>query len=354
MADCNKGRLLGYLLNALEDSERQLVEDQLAADEALQEELNQLRDRLQPLAEASAERPPPRGLAERTCRMIASQVAARSAGAAEAVPPRRSQSRPRPKSRALPAVAAWEPAGGSGAWNAFDGAVLAGILLAAALLFFPALVNNRFYTRIANCQNNLQQVGVGLAQYAQFHNDQLPHVPATGNLAFAGVYAPLLEAGGLLDDPGRVLCPGSPRTDVGFSKVGSFPTVARIMAAESGEALDRLQTVAGGDYAYGLGFRENGRYHGRRLQGRPFFALLSDAPRVGPDQQSLNHGGKGQNVLFDDLHVQFLTFPRRPAQTDLIFLNDAGAIAPGIHQDDSVLAASGWKPARLGGGGGSP
>src|SRR3990170_671350 len=72
MADRAQEQLLGYLLGALGESERESIEDQLGQSPKLLRDLAQVRERLQPLWVAQPDFDPPPGLAARTCKFIAS------------------------------------------------------------------------------------------------------------------------------------------------------------------------------------------------------------------------------------------------------------------------------------------
>ena len=68
--------------------------------------------------------------------------------------------------------------------------------------------------------------------------------------------------------------------------------------------------------------------------------LLADQPSHQDgailEGNSPNHGFRGQNVLFSDLHVEW--FPTRRVQLDRdLFLNDQNRPAPGVSPIDSAL-----------------
>ena len=65
---------------------------------------------------------------------------------------------------------------------------------------------------------------------------------------------------------------------------------------------------------------------------------MSDSPSDRADHQSQNHGGWGQNVLFENGGVKFLTKSKPDGSGDDIFTNDAGQVAAGLQQNDSVVA----------------
>ncbi len=65
-----QAKLLGYLLNALEEEEARCVEELLAADEAARQQLELLRHALLPLGSNQSHDEPPQDLAVRTCRLL--------------------------------------------------------------------------------------------------------------------------------------------------------------------------------------------------------------------------------------------------------------------------------------------
>ena len=101
----------------------------------------------------------------------------------------------------------------------------------------------------------------------------------------------------------------------------------------------------GGDYAYPLGFVDQGRLKGVRNQGRSQFAILSDVPLQNVRNSSIGTHGRGHNVLFEDGHVMFLSKRLRPGSDgDDMFSNDQGAVRAGLHAQDCVLAPSDVSP----------
>ncbi len=65
-----QARLLGYLLNALEEEELRCVEEILAASEEAQRQLAILRFALTPLGGDSTHEEPPDDLGVRTCKLL--------------------------------------------------------------------------------------------------------------------------------------------------------------------------------------------------------------------------------------------------------------------------------------------
>jgi len=312
--------LFGYLLDALEAEEHEQVEAGLQADERLRQDMELLRRGLSPLAYDKDSLEVPDGLADRVCCRVADY--------AQRATPRSMMHEP--------------PAATSRHWSMQDLFVAAGIVIAASLLFFPAVSHSRFNARIAGCQNNLRMIGNSLTHYSQQHGNFFPNVPLSGNLASAGVFAPKLLDSGFLDCPRWLVCPSSALAGKGEFKV---PSCSELKAA-SPEQLKKLRGILSGSYGYSLGYEEGGKYRVPKNGNRSTYAVMSDSPnRQSKGYQSTNHGGLGQNVWFEDGHVEFLRDGMVSGKrNDNIFLNNLGKVAPGINRDDAVIGTSGCIP----------
>jgi hypothetical protein len=338
MADRVREQLLGYLIEALEEPEQERVAKQLEQDPALRRKLARLRKSLRALGSSRHEFAPPAGLAARTCRLVArcrDEQQSRERPAPASVPLARVEV---PAMSAVPA-----PPIAAAHWSWADAAVAAGIFVAASLLLLPAIANSRFNAQVAACRNNLQQIGLALAQYSDRHQGYFPQVSPRGQLAGAGVYAPTMIDHGFLADAQRVICPGSP---LASDRQFRIPSLKEVLRAGSAEESKRLRGMMGGSYGYCLGYMEGGRYHDTRNLRRPHFALVVDAPSATmPGYQSVNHGGLGQNVLFEDGRVAFCRSSRADGRIDDFFVNDLGLVTAGSHRDDAVIGASSDVPA---------
>ncbi len=215
-----------------------------------------------------------------------------------------------------------------------------GILVAASLLIFPAIQYSRYQSRVITCQNHLRQLGSALKQYSSLHDQYFPRIPTEGKASVAGVYAPILVRDGLLTDVKWVLCPGS---ELARHQTFRIPMPDELQAV-SPEELARLRRWMGGSYGYSLGYVREGQYRGTRDLNRTYFVIMADAPSSLPGFQSLNHGGYGQNVLFEDGHVEFLTSSKPYADADDFYANDDGLMRAGIRRDDAVVGASACPP----------
>lgn len=326
--------LLGYLLNALDDDERQSVFEALQKDPQLRQELDALRRQLRPLDASNAEFEPPPELAELTCDLVEGYAEDHPAPA-PAGQARRRGGWPRGAS------AGCECCTSSGAWSAADTIVTAGVLLAVSLLFFPAIAGSRYRAQVTACGDHLRSLGMALAGYSDQHQGFFPSIPTRGNRAVAGIYAVLLAETQRLEDPGMILCPGS---RWGGQPDVRIPTLEELDQAQ-GRQLATLQQQMGGDYAYSLGNFANGHYRTPRNLLQERYALLADAPSLHlPGRQSGNHGGRGQSVLFGDLHVGFLPTPQCEPQGDHLYRNRLGFVEAGVDDYDTVLGASYTRP----------
>ncbi len=318
MNDRIREQLLGYLLDALEDAERIEVEQQLEANPELRDELETLARTLEPLAETYEEFEPPARLAERACSLVAACTSVTPAGKGL-----------RPVTRA--------EVRGRNRWSIADVVVMAGICLAGAMLFFPAISQSRYAARLQACQNNLRELGFALVDFSEKAGQgHFPEVPIEGNRAVAGIYAPILLDAGYLTDESRIICPSSALAEREINWV--VPSLVEIDQA-SGRALVLIQASIGGSYGYNLGVVVNGLHRAPRNLGRTHFAMMSDAPSVQlAGHRSTNHGGRGDNILYEDGHIRYVV--EQSTEGDDPFVNRLGWMEAGLDINDSVVAPS--------------
>ena len=307
--------LIGYLLNALEPSEQALVEAHLSRDPQLKQELELLARSLEPLAADREEHEAPVGLASRTCQFVAVQTKVTLPPPVTSVPAR---------------------------WSMADLAVAAGVFLAATLLFWPAMNQSRFAARVRNCQNNLRQIGFALSNYSQQYPGQFPAVPMNHKVNRAGIYAVILRDQRFVNEPRIFICPASELA--AEQENFNVPTLEELEHAEA-KRLAALRQKMGGSYSYSLGYFENGKYHPPKDRRRATHALMADAPNHNAaDRFSSNHDGCGMNVLFEDMHVDYITSCRTRSCQDHIFENRDGMAQAGVDPDDVVLGSSDTAP----------
>ena len=311
--------LIGYLLGALDAGEQAKVEQALQSSEQLRQELEQLAECLEPFEAETEGYDPPAGLAARTCQFLDSQV--------KPVPARSGVDRP---------VA-------TGGWSLLDMTVAAGVCAAAVLLFLPAIAQSRHQASLVHCQNNLTSLSTAFSSYSNLNGGFLPAIPAEGKFAAAGIYAPTLLEQGYVENCDNFFCTNQAKQNESATPAPLIPTRAQLAAAE-GRLLAELLKRMGGDYAYTLGYVSNGQLRPVRNEHRANFAILADSPNLnGASRTSLNHGGCGQNVLFEDGHIQYVVGCQLGCG-DNLFLNDAGFAEAGNHADDSVLGHSSMPP----------
>ena len=190
----------------------------------------------------------------------------------------------------------------------------AAVLIASFAVLFPALSHSQFQARIAGCQNHLRQVGMALHDAANMQPDRrFPEIPDEGNLAVAGSYGPRLVGQGLVSDPAAFFCPGA-STDDSIPPTPGYPSLEEINAA-TGARVAELQRIMGGHYAFPLGYVENGKIVPVRDERRSNFPLLADAPcDAQPGRASRNHLGRGQNVFFEDGHIELYNLADDPGE----------------------------------------
>jgi hypothetical protein len=329
-------RLLAYLLNDLDPAERAAVDAELAADPELQQELDKLRDCLASCEEPcnAAEETPPPQLASRTCCFVdhaiqKSKALCHHAGEAKSL----SESR--------------DPLVSRSRWSLLDIGVATCVLVALAALLFPALRGNRDYARRSTCQNNMRSIGAALMDYSLQFNGALPEIGPQDN---AGAFVIALADGGMISREELVdllVCPESDlaeRVNRGCVRM-RIPTRDEYLAAKGAER-EFMRQVMAGDYAFSMGYRDQqGRIrqvHFIASRERP---MLADAPSAAiAGYQSANHGGCGQNVLFQDLSVRYCKQCKCQKRRDHWFLNDDGQPAAGRHEADMVLGASAATP----------
>jgi hypothetical protein len=217
-----------------------------------------------------------------------------------------------------------------------DVAVAACILLAGLLTLLPAIQRSKGKMNQVACVFNLQQLGLGLAQYGLQHR-VYPYSPR----ATSGSFATMLHDTGLLHDLSTLDCPCN-----GACQQVALPD-HRVLTNPKVDDPGRYRKFLGWDYAYHAGYRDGtGPVHPLATPCSSRIPLLADQPphqaearRILPGN-SPNHGGLGQNVLFTDLHVDWHnTRSLGPHDSDM-FLNDVQQPGPGLRLLDAVLLPS--------------
>lgn len=308
--------LLGYLLETLDAPARLRVEAELQTNPQVRAQLTRLQAVLAPLGEDAAEIVPPPNLVIDTLARVAEVESTRPAPVrlnTELAAPRRS-------------------------WGRAD--VLVAACLFVAVVGIVAPLVSRLWLRRDRyaCANNMRQFWHGLSTYAEGHQGSFPRVEETGPRAVAGVFVPILTESGLMQGV-SVECPGKgyrPATPVRPADLDRLYQ----------ERPDEYSQVAGrlaGHYAYSLGYDDGTGLRGLRRDSGDGLPILAD--RGGERlENSDNHAGSGQNVLFVGGHVRWATAPTIGQAGDHIYLNRNHRREAGLCRTDTVLGASDARP----------
>jgi hypothetical protein len=335
--------LVSYLLGEIDDQKRRLVEEKLRNDPALREKLEHLRhclglDEGQSCNEGSAQELPPHDLASRTSERVASVA---DSGIFEGC-----------ESTAFSSLgfasreATSETAAGTSSWTVADLTVATGVVLAIGMLLLPALRDSRCASRRLDCQDNLRELGVALANYSESNQRYMLRVRPNEH---TGKFALYLVRRGLLDpqqSPKVMICPSSALAEEIRAGRTTFrmPSWEEFNASRGNERQWYIRTT-GGSYAYRLGWNDHGQYRTLRNTYCRSVPILADAPNTEPTEYtSSNHGGCGQNVLFQDQSVRYVTGCFLPGAKDHFFLNYNGQQVPSDDPFDTVLAPSEARP----------
>jgi len=323
-----RDELLAYLLGDLGPEESQRIVERLESDPIWQRELQLLQSCMEAHEADPQSFNQPEDLVNRTCSLV--RHAAAKSHSAQAVPASLTESRDRAVSRLR-------------SWSLADLAVGACVLLVLGMLLFPALRESRDAARRAKCQNNLKHLGTALVEYAEKSNRGLPHIDLGEN---AGSFVVDLAESGILarkELAELLVCPSSPLADEVFAGrvVVQIPTPQGLKTA-SKESLATMRKFMAGSYAYRFGYRdESGRYCQIKFEGRSDAPMLADAPCISvAGFQSPNHGGCGQNVVFQDLSGRLFDRCTAGENADHLFLNEDREHAAGRHARDVVLGRS--------------
>ncbi len=304
--------MLDYVLGQLDGPSLELAERVIAEDPAAAGRVDRLRGAVERLLDDGLDDiEPPSGLARRTASLVAERRRHR-----------------RSLSDYLPVVVPFRPA---------DVAVAASIFIAGVLTLFPAMYRGKLQQGQLGCVFNLQQLGLGLGQYANI-NRSFPYAPPECPAAHAGAFAFMLNDANLLPNCAALDCPcDGPSATPPPSH--TFPAVCEIQKSSH----QRYVGLVGWDYAYHIGYRrEKARPAPTIAEYSAHIPILADRPAYDSEYHILvgnspNHGGRGQNVLYTDGHIRW-HHTRKLGPHDLdMFLNADQLPAPGLSEADATL-----------------
>ena len=308
----NSPAMLDFVFGQLDGPANELAEHEISGHPALAERVERLRTAVERLLDDGLDPiVPPAGLSRRTMHLVAE-----------------SRRRRRPLSDYLPVVVPFR-------WA--DVAVAASIFLAGLLTLIPAAYRGKMQRSQLGCVFNLQQLGLGLGQYANMHQS-FPYAPPECPAAHSGAFAFMLHDAKLLPDCAALDCPCDGPSETPPPSE-DFPALCEIQK----KFPERYARMVVWDYAYHIGYRRgSGRPAPTIVDHSAHVPILADRP--GHDGRhrilegnSPNHGGWGQNVLYTDGHVRWhQTRSLGPHDPDM-FLNADRLPAPGVNAIDSTL-----------------
>jgi hypothetical protein len=318
--------LIRYLLGELDATQQRRLEGELRNSAELRRELAHLKACFAAARENDPPDDPPCGLAQRVTDSVCGDSTA---------------------SGFRRTTQGAEPPAGVLGWSLADLTVAGGVFLAVSMLLFPALRDSRDATRRRTCENNLRNVYMIAAKYADDHGNYFPGIEPQD---YAGMFVIRLISEGYAtqDDMARLLvCPSS-RLAEQIREAPDSRQVWRVVNVESfvGPPPAELCRMASGSYAVRLGYVDENQYYWIRDDRPDRTPLMSDEPDFQvAGVRSANHDGHGQNVLYSDGRVVFLTTATMPGRNDHLFLNDLGIPAAGRGPHDVVLVRGDKTPA---------
>ena len=225
-------------------------------------------------------------------------------------------------------------------FSVLDVTVALGLLLCIGCFMIQAIAFSQQSARVTLCQNNLMQLGKALNVYALAHHGEYPSVKHIDNqhLQVAGIYGPILvDMDAQLAK--NLFCPDVTKMRKNFStpKVPSFSELTQM----DPEEVKKQEHILGGDYAYNIGYIQDGQYIAPRCDTRTDLPLLADRQSVDYANRSvkvLAHGKDGYNALYKDGSVRFRA--NKSHERDHYFVNDAFQVALGDNLDDTILGYS--------------
>jgi len=330
---------MGYLLDALSNDETLSVENALLIDPHLRVRLKSLRELLFPLASDNDVYEPPDGLSDRVLGVLDNQYPLETV--VNDAPPAADLA-----SAGLPSDRNKMDSGPGRGWaDLFVGLTAA---IVGLCILSPAILKSQEGARASQCSGKLHELGEMIRDYAFFRPGRVvPEVEAEGPLSFAGVYAIRLSDMGFLSDRSKLWCSSSQLANpLSFSFSSNCNPSIRELIDMTSSRREFWQHVAGGSYAYNLGIMVDDEHSTPRMQSRPHFAILADAPlRESAQQKTWTvHMGIATNILYEDGHTQLVRFNEPLDFMDHPYWNDKGENRAGVDSNDSVLGRSNRNP----------
>ncbi|MSQ95098.1 MAG: hypothetical protein EXR98_11160 [Gemmataceae bacterium] len=322
-----------YILGTLDEGKRRQVETHLEQDADARRKLALLKQALEPLAVDEERAVAPPQLVERTLARVAEHICALKPAvepAPQIVPAARAP---------LPSRGFWRPR-----VDVLVAACLLVMVVGIGLTILGRMRGPNSAAVVVECKENLRQFYVALQTYRDQHG-QLPDVAKQSPRDVAGMVVPMLGDAGTLPARASIRCPG-------LGSPASCRFSVNALLGMSDEEFGLYSPSLSMSYAYSLGYRDEAEVHhgpgGTLPVGWSQTPIMADRPPaesvlINSMDNSINHGGTGQNVLFADGHVHFLT-ERTYGAGDDIFLNRDSKVAAGRGASDIVLGYSAARP----------
>ncbi len=329
-----RDELLAYLLNDLDDQQRQRVEERLEVDPIWQHELERLRSYVDASrGQDDDSEPLPEDLVHRTCSFVR-QASSQGELSPAVLPAKLSESRDATQSR-------------GNHWTMVDWVVVASILTIMGTLLVPAIQESREAARRVQCQAKLKELGHAFISFAEQHDGQLPAIGRNEN---AGMYAVrLLESGVITPEAlsNALQCPSDETAETAIAGTVSLvvPTRDEMRRATRAQIQWMVKRM-GGSFAYRIGYIDRqGNYRQIKFTRSSSEPMLADKPSYEvAGFQSPHHGPCGQNVLFQDGSVSFVQICIQTGPDKHWFLNEDKKHAAGMHRADIVMGRSEASP----------
>ena len=310
----------------MDADEQAELQQKIDSDPQLDERLLEVKSHIAPfelLDDSIGTRP---GLARRTCEMVASHVHLDDL------------TKPGVKlsERATPAsLHRWST------WSMTDLLVAAASLAVFASLLFPMIVYAKHRSNLVHCSSNLQSIGTALASFSETNEGRFVEIPREGPLAFAGIVAPMLKEAHFIQEDKLFTCRAVSR-----DKPFMIPSTEQIRRCSTGEQGEYFRRISSGDYGYSFGYMDGDKYCSPQNRGRSYSIIAADKPSArsinGPSD---NHGGSGQNCLFEDFSVRYVR--GNAIADDQIYVNSYNVVGPGVSPRDSVIGSSHLSPLHM-------
>lgn len=358
--------LFGYVLGALDASEECSISNALKQDIALRERLAEVEEKLAGLPDRFVEIDPPESLLDKTLNTISIVDAAFEDDASNqhgrlnhglSPDPRKNNTNALPSARLTP-VSDVNTIKKSN-WSMIDLVVSCSVCLVFAAILLPSIANSRFQSDLLYCQNNLRAIGYNLASIADSYDGKLEVVRNNDQIDVAQYVKYMIDAE-LASDSSGMICPSDPLKEQTLSEYEAawFQTASHRSSdtvqlvtpdmdpsntLSNPNELDQSPSKmsSSGSYGYAVPARisNSSRLEKMSVPSSTDQVLAGDSPSIiSPGFQSLNHGLKGQNVLYGDLSVAHIQDSAYLPSGDHIYLNNQGEVQPGFSLKDNLLA----------------